>query len=167
MVRPIKLAAVSLVLMFGLIAQGARADDCETIRTSTSKGLRQDRWHTVNRFEAQGKTMTLELLRADGQLYMRSEGGAWKKSPLTIDAVVKQNEDMIAKGQLTFAGCKKAGSEKLPQGKADRYEYLTGGPGGPPVSATVWIGSGDGLPYRSQSAQTVSTTTYTGVTAPQ
>lgn len=167
MTRPLIHTAASLALTLGLLAQGARADDCEFIREATFKGLKQERWHTVNNFSSGAMKLVVELIRADGKLYTRKNDEAWKPAPMSIDAVVRQNQDMFSKGQLRLEACKKTGSEHLPQGTADRYEYLTLPLNAAPVPTKVWIGSDDGLPYRSESAQTASTTTYAGVTAPR
>lgn len=167
MFEPRALSIYAFTLLLGLPAQGVRADDCAFIREATFKGLEQERWHTVNSFSSGAMKLVVELIRADGKLYTRKNDEAWTPAPMSVDAVVRQNQDMFAKGQLKLSACKKTGSEKLPQGKADRYEYLTLPLDAAPVPARVWIGSDDGLPYRSESAQTASTTTYAGVTAPR
>lgn len=150
-----------------LLAPAASADECAAIKQSMLKGLRQDSWHTINRMNNGGTKLEMQMIRAEGQIYMRSGTGAWTKTPLTPDMVVQQNESMVSKGTLKFSGCKKTGSESLPQGKADRYEYSTETPGTAAIVGTLWIGSGDGLPYKASSSSTESTTTYSGVSTPK
>lgn len=142
------------------------ADDCAAIKQSMLKGLRQDSWHTINRMDNAGTPLEMQMIRSGGQIFMRSGTGSWTRTPLTPDMVVQQNESMVSKGTLKLSGCKKTGSDALPQGAADRYEYVTETPGTPPVVGKLWIGSGDGLPYKATSATTESTTTYSGVSAP-
>lgn len=155
------------VLALAFVGSSARADDCAVLKQAMIKGLKQESWHTVNRVDNAGTQFAMELIRAGDQVYMRNDGGAWVKTPMTPDMVIKQNQEMVSGGMLKLSACKKTGSDTLPQGKADRYEYVSESPGTPAITAKLWIGSSDGLPYKSASPTTESTTTYTGVSAPK
>jgi hypothetical protein len=113
--------------------------------------------------------MVSETITAGGAIYVKISG-AWKKSPLTPQAMVQQQQDNIKNAKST---CKQLPDDAVNGAPAAVYSVHSETPEVGTSDAKVWISKATGLPLRSDAnlggdAKTHMSTTYdyANITAP-
>ena len=161
--------AVGAVLLAVLPAAPAAAQaGCEPIIKAMQAEMKAPAWHRTVEMKTARAAMKMEIIKADGQLYRRSNGGAWAKMPMDAAALNQTNGEMLQSGKLTLSGCHRVGEESVAGVATVIYEYTSTMAGLPkPYDAKIWIGASDALPYRIESSTMSAVTEFRGVKAPQ
>jgi hypothetical protein len=110
-----------------------------------------------------------ETITAGGVIYVKI-GGAWKKSPMTPQALAQQEQDNIKNAKST---CQQLPDDRVDGAVAAVYTIHSETPDLGPSDAKLWVSKATGLPLRSEGDSGGETKThisikydYTNITAP-
>ncbi|EIJ35522.1 hypothetical protein [Thiothrix nivea] len=140
---------------------------CDPLVKSSEAKIAQPAWHVV----VEGGGTKLESIKVDDQFFM-SQGDKWMKSPMNLDEAEKIAIKQMQDGGIKITNCKDEGTETVDGVEMNILSYTTEIPGSgfPAVTAKLYIGKDDGLPYKSVAEDEDKTTTvtrYQDVVAPK
>lgn len=134
---------------------------CESIIKACEARTNVPAWQSVMEV---GSTK-LEALKANGQYYMRRNGGEWKKT-VSIDDTERDFVAQMKSGQIKLSDCKNEGSEMVEGVDTNVITYQIEMPGAPAARSKLRIGKADGLPYAQSSDTMKAGYQYKNVAAP-
>ena len=134
---------------------------CAAIVQASVKRLAAPMFH----IQHQTDVGALEMLKTGGTLYLREPGKPWRKAPATTEATMRKGAE--ATGAM-LQSCTREKTETLNGIATEVWRFTTPDFENPakPATSRVWIGVGDGLPYREEAEGLKGTTVYSGVKAP-
>lgn len=157
----------ALSLLLALAPAAALADACETVRAAYERLAAAPAVHQTIRV-ADWPPMQMVVL-ADA-MYVDQGSGAWMEVPVQPGMRAAMLQEVVPDA-ATLKDCRETGSEEVAGVATTIYQYLPPSfAGETPSPQTLWVGDGDGLPYRmtmeSERQAMEMTLVYDGVTAP-
>jgi hypothetical protein len=136
---------------------------CQRVADASIKRFDAPAYHSRQKLE----TGTNEMIKIDGNFYMRHPKMAWRKAPPMINVAFLKKT--AKETEALLIACEREKRDSVAGVAADIYRFTVKDPTGTakePLTSRVWIGVDDGLPYREVGSGFDGTTTYVGVKAP-
>lgn len=152
-----------LALALGLMGP-ARALDMACVKAISAANLKMIDAPAFRSTKKFGNT-SLDLIKAEGRLFMRMGAEAWAPASMTL----KELRDAVQQAEALVQSCERGGSDTVDGVPTQVYRFTVKDPTLPntTVRAQVWIGARDGLPYREESPAVKASTTYVNVVPPR
>ncbi|HKY21319.1 MAG TPA: hypothetical protein VJM31_08875 [Vicinamibacterales bacterium] len=142
-------------------AHAGRSDAaCKPVIDADKARAAAPAWHTKKSMNG----VHMEIKRLGSDVYTKIDSAGWKKMSPEMAANIVDGGQQADNFKVTH--CRKLRDETVNGVATTVWTFKSKAKDGPSVEGNVWIGQGDGLPYREEGETFYGTTTYEGVSVP-